>query len=197
MANAPAPPKIQRLKDRACKTLVPHPNVYGTGAPTMFTPETRTAILTALVEGQTRRVAAALGGISYNCMYMWLRRGQTAFVEGQWHPDDEPYVNFYKAVAKAEAEAHALQVTRILDAAKHRQGWAAAAWYLERKYPMEWGRKDVVSVNGTVQYQHTHLHRLQLAQLSDADLDRLREIAQRAKPPKIVNGHDAEPDATA
>ena len=60
----------------------------------------------------------------------WKRRGEkeTAGL----------YFGFLGAVKKAEVQAIARNVTVIQTAA--RDSWQAAAWWLERKHPQEWGR---------------------------------------------------------
>lgn len=50
------------------------------------------------------------------------------------------YFEFFESVKKAEAQAVARNVAVIQSAAK--DSWQAAAWWLERKYPQEWGKKD-------------------------------------------------------
>lgn len=50
------------------------------------------------------------------------------------------YFEFFEAIKKAEAIAEARNVTIIQSAAK--DSWQAAAWWLERKHPDEWGRKE-------------------------------------------------------
>ena len=54
------------------------------------------------------------------------------------HPNHDMYAAFLKAVLKAEAEAEAAMVKHITGAAP--ETWQAAAWWLERKKPAEWGR---------------------------------------------------------
>ena len=50
------------------------------------------------------------------------------------------YFEFFEAIKKAEAQAEARNVAVIQTAA--RDSWQAAAWWLERKYPQEWGKKE-------------------------------------------------------
>ncbi len=50
------------------------------------------------------------------------------------------YFEFFESVKKAEAQAVARNVTVIQTAA--RDSWQAAAWWLERKHPGEWGKKE-------------------------------------------------------
>ena len=82
-------------------------------------------------------VAQALG-ISRQTFYNWLRKGEETQKGLEYR--------FYEEITKAEAEAIARNVALIQKAAQE-GNWQAAAWWLERKYPEEWGRKDRVNVD--------------------------------------------------
>jgi len=81
-------------------------------------------------------VAQALG-VSHETWFRWLREGQQ---EGKGIKYE-----FYEAVKKAEARAAIRNVAIIQRAAQ--DNWQAAAWWLERKFPEEWGRKDKYNVD--------------------------------------------------
>lgn len=104
--------------------------------PSKFTPEARAAIIEAIAEGNTRAVAAACAGVDVSTFYRWMAEGEEALT-GQRR-------EFFEAVKKAEADAIAAMVAIIRKAAP--TSWQAAAWWLERKYPDEWGRKDRVAI---------------------------------------------------
>ena len=79
-------------------------------------------------------VIAALG-IHPSTFYRWLKDGETAKSGVKRALFDE--------VKKAEAEYKRCLLTTIKGAAESRaQYWTAAAWLLERKYPMEYGRME-------------------------------------------------------
>lgn len=71
-------------------------------------------------------------GISKNTWYVWLRKGEKQ--------KQGVYRDFYDAIKKAEAEAEMRNVAIIQKAAQ--DTWQAAAWFLERKYPERWGKRD-------------------------------------------------------
>lgn len=96
--------------------------------PTKRTPEVETAILNALRVGNTRTDAALAAGVSRGAIAEWCRR----------------YPAFLSAVEKAEAEARLRFVGIIATAARTR--WQAAAWFLERRVPAEWGRRESLDV---------------------------------------------------
>lgn len=75
--------------------------------------------------------------ISEETFYRWLREGEKA--------KNGLKRQFYEAVKRAEAEAIARNLALIQKAAQE-GNWQAAAWWLERKYPEEWGRKDHMDI---------------------------------------------------
>lgn len=98
------------------------------GRPSKLTPARRELILEALRQGSTRTAAAAAAGIDKSTLFEWLRI----------------FPIFSDAVKKAEAEAELSSVQTIRKAAA--DTWQAAAWWLERRRPAEWGNSHVVRV---------------------------------------------------
>lgn len=97
-----------------------------------LTPERQERICAALRAGNTRRAAAAYGGIDDGTFMDWMRRG-----EGRGdRATGENYVNFVSAVKKAEADAEVALIAQIRDASK--RNWQAAAWIAERRFPESW-----------------------------------------------------------
>ncbi len=76
-------------------------------------------------------------GIGEVTWYRWLREGEAAKsgIKRQ----------FWQAIKKAEKEAIIKNVAVIQKAAED-GNWQAAAWWLERKYFQDWGRKDKVDL---------------------------------------------------
>lgn len=104
-----------------------------TGRPTKLTPQVQARIVQAIVGGNDITVAAAYAGISKTTFYAWLERGRKA--------KTGPFADFVDAIEKAQADAEARNVALIAKAAQDGT-WTAAAWWLERKYPERWGRKE-------------------------------------------------------
>lgn len=77
-------------------------------------------------------------GVHPDTFYRWLREGERA--------KSGLVRQFYEAVKRAEAEAIARNIALIQKAAQE-GNWQAAAWWLERKYPEEWGRKDKMDIH--------------------------------------------------
>ena len=101
------------------------------GRPSKLTPARCKRILEALRAGNTRRASACAGGVDPSTFCNWQNR---AIADGEG-----PYFDFFKQVKEAEAEAERDALSTIRSAAV--DSWQAAAWYLERRYPQDYGRK--------------------------------------------------------
>lgn len=89
----------------------------------------REALLEMLGRGVPRRHAAAAAGLNHNTLYRQIKRDPA----------------FAAAVELAEGNAVSAAIQTIRGAADSGQ-WAAAAWFLERRYPEEFGRRYVTPV---------------------------------------------------
>lgn len=74
-------------------------------------------------------------GVGESTWYRWLEKGRDS--KGR-----SIYREFWESIQKAEAAAEARAVSGVMAAG--RRNWTAYAWYLERKFPDRWGRKDKV-----------------------------------------------------
>jgi len=123
------------------------------GRPTDLTPQVQAKIVQAIVGGNANVVAAAYAGIGESTYYAWLDRGRkevTRLASSPWarpRATEMPFLEFLEAIEKAQADAEARNVALIAKAAQDGT-WTAAAWWLERKYPERWGRKDRHEVTG-------------------------------------------------
>jgi len=95
----------------------------GPGRPTKYTPETVTAIINAIMDGNYKAVAARIAGVSRDTLYEWESR----------------YPEFSDAIKNAEAVGEAEHVARIK---RGPMQWQSSAWFLERKYPDRWGKRE-------------------------------------------------------
>jgi len=123
------------------------------GRPTDLTPQVQAKIVLAIVGGNDNKVAAAHAGIGESTFYAWLDRGRkevarlAASSRAKPRASETPFVEFLEAIQKAQADAETRNVALIAKAAQEGT-WTAAAWWLERKYPERWGRKDRHEVTG-------------------------------------------------
>jgi transposase-like protein len=94
------------------------------GAPDRFE-----AVCEALAAGNTRKAAARLAGVGRSTLYEWLQVRSLA-----------------DTVKRAEADAELEMVAAVRRAAQDARTWTAAAWWLERKMPDTWGKRDRLAV---------------------------------------------------
>src|SRR5262249_51728874 len=125
------------------------------GRPSKLDPEVQRCITEALAAGLPREVAAQQSGIGAGTLRAWCARGRKA--------GRGPYRAFLLAVRKAEAQAVVRNVLTVQRAAQGGQvierttttgrdgssvvrekiappQWKAAAWWLERRCPEDFGR---------------------------------------------------------
>ncbi len=164
MATKPKQPGKQGRGKAKAQPTAPKQATPKGGRPTKFTPEVREKLLTALRSGNTYEASAGYAGISYDCLRNWMKEGQTV-ANGE-------FFEFFQSVKKAEADAEAESIGRIRRAAAGQKvlisettrvtptgeqvidrkyqfnppQWQADAWYLERRRPTDWGRRDRLKV---------------------------------------------------
>jgi len=85
--------------------------------------------------GNYIKVACEAVGISQTSYFDWLKKGEQGI---------EQYAEFLGAIKKAEAEAQVNFVAIIASQAPTQ--WQAAAWWLERRFPDKWGRKEKIEI---------------------------------------------------
>ncbi len=103
------------------------------GRPDKLTPEVQAKIVAAIVAGNFRDVAARCAGIGVRTLRTWLARGKAG---------DKKYRDFRHALMEAEGAAEINALALVRGAAE--KDWRAAAWFLERKFPRRWGRRNRV-----------------------------------------------------
>lgn len=115
-------------------------------AKSKLTPELETRICELIKDGLCIRSVCNVLRISKSSFYNW-RSTKVAFLD---------------STKKAESESELEIIKLIREAAK--KNWQAGAWYLERKFPDRWGRKE-----------HLTIGNLDLSDLSTEELAELRE----------------------
>lgn len=109
------------------------------------------AILEHLKQGNYIGTACQASGITYRGFRGWQKRWE----EGD--PAADRFALFFEAVpiAIAAGEAYALA-----DLRRGAPGWQAQAWFLERRFPSRWAKKDQLIIKGK-----------DVAKLSDEELE--------------------------
>lgn len=89
-----------------------------------------------IAAGNYTNVVCVYLNIDESTWYKWIDKAKTSIEGGR----DNIYVQFFKSIKKAEAQAEMRNVNIIQVAAKNT--WQAAAWYLERKHKDRWALKQ-------------------------------------------------------
>jgi hypothetical protein len=105
------------------------------GRKTKLTKELTDEIVKRIRAGNYIKVACQAVGISQTAYFDWINKGEQGI---------EPYAEFLGAVKKAESEAHVNFVAIIASQAPTQ--WQAAAWWLERKFPGQWAKKEKIEI---------------------------------------------------
>lgn len=124
---------------------------------TKFTDAVKSSLLALLAEGNTRRAAANVCGIEESTLKSYIRRN----------------ASFASEVKKAEDKAETVHVANIARSAASGQ-WQASAWWLERKRPDDWGRRERIDITHVVRQEAERL-----AQQSGLDPEALIREAER------------------
>lgn len=123
------------------------------GRKTILTPEIQQLIVTAIQSGNFQHHACEFAGIHTATYFRWLERGQVEIdrldQEEAVEPieSETPYREFCDAIKKARATA-VVQAVGLIRKAAYDGTWTAAAWYLERSHPKDWGKTDRLEHTG-------------------------------------------------
>ena len=98
-------------------------------------------ILKARKSGLNQKECAEVAGINEFTLYKWLNKGKKA-KRGK-------YRDFYNDFQMAKNKNKLFHLKKIHEA----EAWTASAWYLERVYPEEFGRKDRVDLKHKAQVE--------------------------------------------
>ena len=91
--------------------------------------------------GNYDKVAIDILGINKGTWYAWMKQGEIDANKGV----NSLKAEFFNSIKKAEAAAIDRNLSIIQKAAME-GNWQASAWYLERKYPEQWGKRDNVNL---------------------------------------------------
>lgn len=135
------------------------------------------AIVRALRAGAYLEDAAEAAGVAKSTVYSWLSRGEE-HVDGERIPKaEQPFVDFLLAVEKARAQAVVFNLAMIRRAATGGT-WQAAAWWLERTRPQQYGRRVGVEHSGGVAYRPAPVD---LSKLTDEEAEELEALLAKAQ----------------
>ena len=136
-------------------------------------------ILRALSLGVSVETAAQCVGISRSTLFGWLQLGREArvlFEQGvKILPAQQKYLDFLDSSEREIAISIANAVARI-SRASDKGDWRAAAWWLERQVPSEFGKTDRLKIGRN----NGDPIRVQI-EMGDLEKKIARVIAQRKK----------------
>ena len=118
--------------------------------PSKLTPETHNKIVKAIKLGATYELAASYGGVTYDTLNNWRKRGEEESLRRSEKGDrqtkqwlqEEPFFKFFEDIKAAEGQGAFNWLSQIEKAANS-GNWQAAAWKLERRYPEVYGRQRI------------------------------------------------------
>jgi len=93
-------------------------------------------LLDSIASGMYVNLACQSVGIDTSTLYQWKKKGQQGI---------HPYDKVWKRLQIAEAKAVERRLNRI-DEAGQNGNWQADAWYLERRYPHLFGKRDTIAI---------------------------------------------------
>lgn len=128
-----------------------------------LTPELLAAIEQEIGDGNYVTTVCQAHGINRTSFYDWKNRGEKA--------SSGLFRDFYEAVERATAKSEQKYVEVIKNAANDGT-WTAAAWWLERRYPDRWGKREKVDVTSGGK----PIQPLDLKNLTDDELEILEKI---------------------
>ena len=115
--------------------------------------ETEKALLDYIRIGTPVRKAIAAVGIAERTFYNWMTRGLTERERLATVPNAKPnqtegiFLQFLQQVERARGEAITKKVA-VIAKAGNEGDWRAAAWWLERQTPEEFGKTDKIEMTG-------------------------------------------------
>jgi hypothetical protein len=108
-------------------------------------------LIEALQAGNYIEHACDFAGVGKSTVYRWLDRGQQEHenIEQGLKPtrSETPYLELWDAIKKARGEALVRNVA-VINTAARGGTWQAAAWWLERTAPQQFGRTLKTEVTG-------------------------------------------------
>lgn len=125
-----------------------------TGRPITLTPRVQGEVCAALQRGAYLDTALSLAGVARRTGREWLRRGREAVATLEADPSapltdaDKACMSFLHAVKKATATAEDHALTQLQAA----EAWQARAWFLERRHPERWAKREYVQEQVTDRY---------------------------------------------
>ncbi len=121
-----------------------------------LTPVIHKTIVDLVSAGNFLNTAVQASGISYGTFSNWMRKASVMNQEHMTRKEAleiKPYVALMNDIQAAAAKAETDRVGIIDKASKNGQ-WTGAAWWLERRFPKRWGKRQLVQHEGKIEHNH-------------------------------------------
>lgn len=106
------------------------------GRPTKLTAEVQSRVCEALALGVSIEAAAAHAGVNVSTIHRWV-------AQAEHDPEGGMFREFREAMTRARDSAE-VQYAAVVASAARDGHVGAAQWWLERRRPTQWGRRDTV-----------------------------------------------------
>ena len=97
-----------------------------------LTPRLERKIIMYTKEGNSTKTVCQCVGIDESTYYRWMERAKKG---------EEPFASFASRLTRAKAIGEFNLIKQIIKATQKPKKWQAAAWLLERMYPVRYARK--------------------------------------------------------
>ncbi len=121
-----------------------------------LTPVMHKTIIDLVTQGNFLNVAVQAAGISYETFKTWMKKASVLNQANMTKQDAVavmPYIVLMNDIAQASAQAEIDRVG-IIDTASKNGNWTGAAWWLERRFPRRWGKRQLVQHEGAISHSH-------------------------------------------
>lgn len=139
------------------------------GRPSLLDKAITDKLASILRIGVYRETACVLVNISKQTFYNWIDRAEQDREAGR----STEFTNFLDAIEKAEAEAEFGALATVRGG---KNNWTANAWFLERKMPRKYGRREEV--------EHSTKDGQAFAVFVPAKAERAEDWAKQSRAPK-------------
>lgn len=157
------------------------------GRPTKLVPEVIDALEAELSQGHTLRASCAAAGVGWSTFKDWTRAGRS---EGSTALQRE----LVRAVEHAEGAGERTLERIVRTSAEIDPN--QARWLLERRWPEDWGRRDLVALDTTSQAPDVEVLRELITKRIDAIVQARNQAALEVPPPAAAEPAESEDTST-
>ena len=122
-----------------------------------LTPVMHKTIVDLVTQGNFLNVAVQAAGINYETFKRWMKKASVLNnnnISRKEAAEIMPYVTLMNDISQAAAQAEIDRVGVIDKASQNAKNWTGAAWWLERRFPSRWGKRQLVQHEGEVKHSH-------------------------------------------